>query len=216
MAFFGITKLGPQNSFQDSLKKASVITCFAEAEFESAYARVATRRGATTLTADAVPAILEVVYHGPAPETDLLRVQHKLAACGADAELPLGDFLAAVAAAKAEEESWEATQKNIVSGGSEFASSKFYRDHITRHTRMDHAPNEKRAARASVRARRRAPLRATVPQVQPAAHRQHGDRLDAPGLLHRAPRRQEVLRGDRLRRRAHQGRRLLLGAAARP
>jgi len=156
MAFFGITKLGPQNSFQDSLKKASVITCFAEAEFESAYARVATRRGVSTLTADAVPAILEVVYHGPAPETDLLRVQHQLAACGADAELPVADFLAAVAAAKAEEEQWEATQKNIVSGGSEFASSKFYRDHITRHTRMDRNPNEKRAARVSRHAPRRA------------------------------------------------------------
>ena len=143
MAFFGITKLGPQNSFQDSLKKASVITCFASAEFESAYARVATRRGCDTLTADAVPAILEVVYHGPAPETDLLRVQHKLASCGEGDPLPLVDFLAAVDAAKAEEEGWEATQKNIVSGGSEFASSKFYRDHITRHTRMDRNPNEK-------------------------------------------------------------------------
>ena len=46
-------------------------------------------------------------------------------------------------AAKAEEVSWESTQKNIVSAGSEFASSKFYRDHITRHTRMDSNPNEK-------------------------------------------------------------------------
>jgi len=143
MAFFGITKLGPQNSFQDSLKKASVITCFTEAEFESAYARVARDNECGCLTADKLPEILAVVYHGPAPETDLLRVQHKLEGCGPETPLPLENLLAAVAASKAEEEAWEERQKNIVSGGSEFASSKFYRDHITRHTRMGSDPNEK-------------------------------------------------------------------------
>ena len=36
----------------------------------------------------------------------------------------------------------------IVSEGSEFGSSQFYRDHITRHERMGKEPNEKpRAAR---------------------------------------------------------------------
>ena len=90
-----------------------------------------------------MPAILEIVYHGPAPETDLLRNALQLQECGEFDALPLSDFMAAIDAAKVVETEWEATQKNIVSGGSEFASSKFYRDHITRHTRMKHHPNEK-------------------------------------------------------------------------
>ena len=142
MAFFGITKLGPQNSFQDSLKKASVIECFTQDEFEAAYAKVA-RLSGEAITAAKVPEILAVVYHGPAPETDAARIGGQLAGYAADDALPLDAFLGAVAAAKAEEVSWESTQKNIVSAGSEFASSKFYRDHITRHTRMDSNPNEK-------------------------------------------------------------------------
>ena len=115
----------------------------ARARPQAAYAKIE-RKYEGGITADKVSEILEVVYHGPAPETDMLRIGSKLTECeSAETPVPMGMFLGAIADAKADEDNWESTQKNIVSEGSEFASSKFYRDHITRHTRMDKNPNEK-------------------------------------------------------------------------
>ena len=41
MAFFGLTALGPQNSFQYGLKDSTLIDIFSDAEFESAFNQVA-------------------------------------------------------------------------------------------------------------------------------------------------------------------------------
>lgn len=41
MAFFGLTALGPQNSFADNLKDAVLVDIFSDADFLSAFRAVA-------------------------------------------------------------------------------------------------------------------------------------------------------------------------------
>ena len=139
--FFGVTKLGTQNSFKDNLKHSSLLGCFSDAEYTAAYDRIAAKTDGVRVKD--VPAVLAIVYRGPAPETDAGRVQTALGGREADAPLPLEEFMTILKAAQEDEKTWDERQLYIVSEGSEFGSSKFYRDHITRHERMDKEPNEK-------------------------------------------------------------------------
>ena len=106
--FFGVTKLGTQHSFKDNLKSSSLLTCFSDAEYTSAYDKIAYRTGGVTVAA--VPDVLAIVYRGPAPGTDAGRVAKQLEGLEPDAPLTLEGFLAIIEAAKADEAEWDAKQ----------------------------------------------------------------------------------------------------------
>ena len=137
MAFFGITTLGPQNSLGSNLMQSGLLNCFEPHEFAACYHRVAARSEAPVKKGD-VPAMLELLYKGPAPDCDVARVRAALGGAASDV-MALDAFAGAVEAAKLEETAWEKAQVYKVGDASEFASSKFYREHITRHERSDAA-----------------------------------------------------------------------------
>jgi len=66
MAFFGLTMLGPQNSFQELLKKHSVLRIFEMSEFAAAFDSARSE----TVDQSQVLEILEVVYRGKLPAAD--------------------------------------------------------------------------------------------------------------------------------------------------
>ena len=70
MAFFGITALGPPNSFQSSLVNALGINVFSEEEFEKAFHRV-DRDGSGAITPDEVEELLYETYGFPPLEQEV-------------------------------------------------------------------------------------------------------------------------------------------------
>ena len=139
MAFFGMTTLGPQNSFQDAQQNSSMIGVFSADDFVAAYRKVA-REFEGDLPADNLREVLESVYHGPVPAADLRRC---LSYMPERDPLPLDLFLGAIASAQRDEEEWNQQQGNIVSAAGEFHSSNTFRDNWTKHTRMAKEPRDK-------------------------------------------------------------------------
>ena len=79
MAFFGLTSLGPQNTFSSNLAASMMLTEFTAAEFAAAFAKV-DKAGSGGVDFDALPALLDIVYLGPAPEAQVGRVMDYFAA----------------------------------------------------------------------------------------------------------------------------------------
>ncbi|KAJ8601549.1 hypothetical protein CTAYLR_005228 [Chrysophaeum taylorii] len=114
MAFFGLTRLGPQNSFHEALRARSKLNIFEAAEFETAFAQVG-RDGDVRLAQ--VPEVFEILYRGPAPPADVERCEKHLPKTSL---VSRDEFLKAVKNAQLEEEEWAAKEGERVSG--EFSS----------------------------------------------------------------------------------------------
>ena len=70
MAFFGITALGPPNSFQSGLVNALGINVFDDAEFEAAFIKM-DKDGSGTITPDEVEDLLTETYGFPPLEQEV-------------------------------------------------------------------------------------------------------------------------------------------------
>ena len=70
MTFFGITSLGPPNSFQSNLVNALGINVFSDEEFESTFRRV-DKDGSGTITPDEVEELLTETYGFPPLEDEV-------------------------------------------------------------------------------------------------------------------------------------------------
>ena len=68
MAFFGLTALGPQNTFSAAAKNYRYIQVFSDADFESAWRRVSHESDHCHKTK--IPDILKVLFHGPVPDNE--------------------------------------------------------------------------------------------------------------------------------------------------
>ncbi|CAM9459294.1 unnamed protein product [Chrysoparadoxa australica] len=108
MAFFGLTSLGPQNSFRAARKDASSLGIFTDEDFAAAF----------NASEGAMTPLLESLYHGPAPEGLAEALQLEL---GRDEDFTLKQLMVAARKLAAEE------TKPV------FVSNEEYRDCIKRH-----------------------------------------------------------------------------------
>ena len=70
MSFFGITALGPPNTFQANLVNALGLTVFSDEEFERVFHRV-DKDGSGTITPDEVEELLSETYGFPPLEEEV-------------------------------------------------------------------------------------------------------------------------------------------------
>ncbi|GMH75166.1 hypothetical protein TL16_g06671 [Triparma laevis f. inornata] len=84
MAFFGLTALGAQNPFSAATKESCLIQIFSSDEFKEGFDAVA--KGESYVSPDKIKDILTHVYHGPAPEPELIMFQEKF---GSDRTEPI-------------------------------------------------------------------------------------------------------------------------------
>lgn len=95
MAFFGLTALGAQSPFSSTFVGGITVGIFELREFADAYDDVLDSRsakgpssaaaaggGAAGLTLADIPAILQIVFHGPVPEGELRRCLSLFSAAG--------------------------------------------------------------------------------------------------------------------------------------
>jgi len=67
MSFFGLTHLGPQNSFKSFLNDKSYLHIFEVKDIENAFQKVSTNG---MITMDDIPSLLKALYRGPFPSSD--------------------------------------------------------------------------------------------------------------------------------------------------
>jgi hypothetical protein len=75
MAFFGLTALGPQNSFSTSSTLYRHLQVFDEKDFIAAWNRV-NKANAPHCHKSKIPEIMRVLFHGPIPVTDVEAIEN--------------------------------------------------------------------------------------------------------------------------------------------
>lgn len=139
MAFFGLTSLGPQNSFQNSLQATTYINVFTADEFENAFVLAESNN-------DSIPEVLDAclrnVYHGPPMESDEKLIKSRLNEQYGDT-FSVFDFMVVIRELQAEADENEEAEKNKVSSGGEFKLASEYHHNLNKHTRMSQDPRHK-------------------------------------------------------------------------
>lgn len=69
MAFFGLTALGPQNSFEASSRHHRNLQIFEDEDFQMAWEKVNGKRG-LFCPVSKLEEVFSALFHGPLPETD--------------------------------------------------------------------------------------------------------------------------------------------------
>eukprot|EP00611_Tribonema_gayanum_P015197 TRINITY_DN27019_c0_g1_i1.p1 TRINITY_DN27019_c0_g1~~TRINITY_DN27019_c0_g1_i1.p1 ORF type:complete len:209 (-),score=77.95 TRINITY_DN27019_c0_g1_i1:300-872(-) len=144
MAFFGLTALGPQNTFACSLKGASDLQIFSDEDWRLAFEAVAVE-GA--LRRDDVTALLEALYRGPAPVDDAARFAKAAEAAlgsGWDA-LACAQVLRAVQQLRADMTQLQADEAWRARASCGTTSNEEYRNRVRRHRGLHLAPQEQYA-----------------------------------------------------------------------
>lgn len=70
MAFFGLTMMGTQSCFNTALAEAMDLSLFTEDEFRRSFSKL-DKDGSGFIEVDELSALLEDVFHGPAPESQV-------------------------------------------------------------------------------------------------------------------------------------------------
>jgi len=139
MAFFGLTQLGPQDPFAAANPDALDIGIFSEEEFRRAFNKL-DKDGSHTITIDELAPLLEIVYHGPAPEAELKKLMARFDT-NADGRITWAEFRRTLADAKA---AAAATKDEYADkAGTEFKSSSELRETMRRHKRVEREPQAK-------------------------------------------------------------------------
>mmetsp|Transcript_5658 Transcript_5658/g.9608 ORF Transcript_5658/g.9608 Transcript_5658/m.9608 type:complete len:187 (+) Transcript_5658:87-647(+) len=140
MAFFGLTALGPQNSFAAVLKDSILVDIFSDEEFESAFNRVAVN-GCLSGEAELVE-VLEKVYHGEVPAAEL-QMFIDATAVAEDGTITRAAFDDTVASMRAKATEFMTNQHQVLSGACETSSSEVMQTNLRRHTRSKAGPTDK-------------------------------------------------------------------------
>jgi len=136
MAFFGLTALGPQDSFAAAMKSARTLEFFSDADVGKAF-------DAAGGPGTDVGKALTKMYRGPPPEKELAAVEEEVAASGA--ALTRAALVEAVSTIR--KRLFEAQQAGLhyVGPGSEFSSTSEYHTAMLKHQRMKEGPRDKYA-----------------------------------------------------------------------
>ena len=74
MAFFGLTALGPQNTFAASAKQGRVLHIFDQEDFQKAWEKVI-GKGTTQCRVEKLGEIMHSLFRGPVPLNDKLAIE---------------------------------------------------------------------------------------------------------------------------------------------
>jgi hypothetical protein len=130
MAFFGLTALGPQNTFAASSRHHRNLQIFEDTDFQAAWDKV-NGRNALYCKVSKLEKVFTTLFHGPVPETDIGPLQRGLsdATSGADTitvDLFMKTMNRLRKEAEEEESKWEGKPKPEC----EFISSKEFQESL--------------------------------------------------------------------------------------
>ena len=140
MAFFGLTALGPQNSWAEVIRGSFVVEVFSDDDFLEAFDRVAigsTLHGETELTT-----VLETVYHGDVPDDELASFKRAVP-YEDDGTITKIGFMTGVADMRAQASEFFFDWKQKTSGACEFRSVSLMREHHLRNQLPKKGPTDK-------------------------------------------------------------------------
>ncbi|CAM9214907.1 unnamed protein product [Laminaria digitata] len=146
MAFFGLTALGPQNSFQVCLLDFSYLDVFTAADIRRAF-NIVDRERRGYLNTGQVEGFLTELYHGKPKACDLARFLGKMESDEEEQEedvrFSLDDIRSTMEMLKKEVE--EETKKTMYhrGSGSDFNSNQLFRETVRRHEFIARGPRER-------------------------------------------------------------------------
>mmetsp|Transcript_42290 Transcript_42290/g.72853 ORF Transcript_42290/g.72853 Transcript_42290/m.72853 type:complete len:187 (+) Transcript_42290:101-661(+) len=141
MAFFGLTSLGPQDSFASSAIDQVNLNIFTDNDFEASF-RKFDRDQSGFIERDEIQALLEDVYRGPCRQVEVDMFLMKFDQ-NYDGKISWDEFRSTLETIRAELEEREQQRENGVGIGSEFKSNQDFHASLRKHQRMDRNPNQK-------------------------------------------------------------------------
>ncbi|CAM9940979.1 unnamed protein product [Ectocarpus sp. 12 AP-2014] len=145
MAFFGLTALGPQNSFQVSLLDFSYLDVFTALDMEKAF-NIVDQEKRGYIHSNQVEAFLTELYHGKPKACDLARFMEKKSSLeGQENRVTLGDIQSTMAQLRKEVEEETYQAKWHKGSGSEFNSNQNFREKVRRREYIARGPRERYA-----------------------------------------------------------------------
>ena len=128
MSFFGITALGPPNTFQANLVNALGINVFSDEEFTATFHRV-DRDGSGTITPDEVEDLLTETYGFPPLEEEVAMFMEEFD-LNQDGRVTMEEFKCALTRMREK-------MNNKAKKGQEYTSNQQMREDRFKHKRMD-------------------------------------------------------------------------------
>jgi hypothetical protein len=141
MSFFGLTALGPQNSFAAAAKTSRNIQIFDERDFKAGWEKVV-GHGKSTCSITMIVPILEAVFRGPVPPSDRPFVDAAIDKVQMQLEVPnvitFEAFMEMAIGLRNDAEMQDESDKNRPgpSVACEFTSSQQFHDSYLQHRRM--------------------------------------------------------------------------------
>uniref|UniRef100_A0A7S2V2Y5 EF-hand domain-containing protein n=1 Tax=Fibrocapsa japonica TaxID=94617 RepID=A0A7S2V2Y5_9STRA len=141
MAFFGLTSLGPQDSFATSLLDTINLNIFSDEDFETAFKKV-DRDGSGFIERNEIEALLREVYRGDCPRNEVEMFMAKFDT-NQDGKISWEEFVSTLCELRQEVEEQEKAKEQRVGPASQFSSNLEYRENMHKHTRLNTGPTDK-------------------------------------------------------------------------
>lgn len=144
MAFFGLTALGPQNSFEAVSVTHRTIQIFDDQDFIDAWERVCGKRFPSFATKDDLVKIFKVLYHGPVPRNDIQPLDDAFYyAFGEEEAISREVYLRVMDRLRREAEEEEKANEGKPKPGCEFISSSEFRESLKKNAAIKKDPRQK-------------------------------------------------------------------------
>jgi threonyl-tRNA synthetase len=143
MAFFGLTALGPQNSFEAASVSHRTIQIFDDSDFVSAWERVNGKRVAFADKANILK-VLRTLYHGPIPSNDIEAVDDAFYTAFSNEEsISQEAYLKVMNKLRKQAEEEEKLNAGKPKPGCEFVSSSEFRESLKKNAAIKKDPRMK-------------------------------------------------------------------------
>ena len=140
MAFFGLTALGPQNSWAELIRGSFVVEVFSDDEFMEAFDYVAIDGKLSSVTD--LTNVLERVYHGEVPDDELASFISAVPT-EEDGSITKESYIAGIANMRSQAANFFFDWKQKTSGACEFRSVSLMREHHLRNQLPQKGPTDK-------------------------------------------------------------------------
>jgi hypothetical protein len=130
MAFFGLTALGPQNTFEESSAHHRNLQIFEDQDFQDAWDKV-NGRGAKYCEKLKIGAVLRALFHGPVPRNDLLPIEEGFQKFDDGTDMiTINDFMKCMSYLRREAEISERQYEGKIKPECEFVSSSEFKESL--------------------------------------------------------------------------------------
>lgn len=144
MAFFGLTALGPQNSFEAVSVAHRTIQIFDDQDFIDAWEKVCGKRLPSFATKADLVKIFKVLYHGPVPRNDIQPLDDAFYyAFGEEEAISRDIYLRVMDRLRREAEEEEKINEGKPKPGCEFISSSEFRESLKKNAAIKKDPRDK-------------------------------------------------------------------------